>query len=91
MYFKKKPDRRVGDLYWEQLSMWDRSPTDAVDMYSEDGFHFELRLITEVRSATGWSNRFVMWDELTSEQIEGLVPQEGHNWSRIMGNVEDFS
>ena len=43
---------KKGDLYWTQLSMWDFSKKDNVDTYNDNGFHYELTLVTEVFSET---------------------------------------
>ncbi len=81
---------KEGDLYWQQLSMWDLSKKDNVDTYNDGGFHYELILVTETVGETRRKIRNVKVGELTTEQIDSLKPLKGHNWHRVMGNVEDF-
>ena len=81
---------KKGDLYWTQLSMWDFSKKDNVDTYNDNGFHYELTLVTEVFSETHRKVRNIKAGELTDNQIDSLKPLKGHNWYRVMGNVEDL-
>jgi len=78
--------KKVGDLYWQQLSMWDFSDKENIDVYSNEGFHYELMIIKEVISQNRRKVRNVKVGELTTKQIEMLIPEKGFNWSRVMGN-----
>lgn len=84
--FYTPPKEKAGDLYWRQLSMWDFSEKENVDVYSHNGFHYELLVIKEVVSENRKKVRNVKVGELTTKQIEMLIPEKGHNWSRVMGN-----
>lgn len=75
-----------GDLYWQQLSMWDCSKKENFDTFSADGFHFELMITTDVLSENQWKTRNIKVDELPQDEINALIPEFGHNWSRVMGN-----
>lgn len=81
---------KKGDLYWEQISMWDFSMPENVDAYKEGGFHYELMLVTEITSETGWKVMNVKVGELSESQIESLKPKKGESWFRAMGNIEDL-
>ena len=83
-------DYKEGDLYWQQLSMWDFSKKGNVDTYNDGGFHYELIMVTEITSKTGRKVRNIKVGELTDEQVNSLKPLEGQNWFRIMGNIKDF-
>ena len=78
--------KKIGDLYWTQLSMWDFSDKDNLDAFSFDGFHFELLLVTDVVSDNQWKVRNVKVNELSTDELNKLIPEHGHNWSRVMGN-----
>jgi len=82
--------RSVGDLYWQQLSMWDFSKVENLDVYSDKGFHYELMMVEKVISDNQWTVRNIKVDELTKDQVESLTPKSGHNWHRVMGNIKDF-
>ncbi len=86
MNFYTPPKEKVGDLYWRQLSMWDFSDKENIDVYSHDGFHYELFVVKEIITDTSKKVRNVKAGELTTKQIENLIPEKGHNWSRVMGN-----
>lgn len=78
--------KKIGDLYWNQLSMWDFSDKENLDTFSSDGFHFELFLVTDVISDNQWKTRHVKVNELSTDELNKLIPEHGHNWSRVMGN-----
>lgn len=78
--------KKVGDLYWSQLSMWDFSKQEHIDKFSPDGFHFELFVVTDVISDTHTKVRNVKVGELSDDEIKYLTPEKNHNWSRVMGN-----
>jgi hypothetical protein len=51
--------RKIGDLDWHQLSMWDCSPKHCVETYVQSScgkheFHYYLRRMTEIVSDSGW-------------------------------------
>jgi len=77
-------NKNLGDLYWEQLSMWDFSHKEHIDVHIQ--FHYELMIVTEAINDTRIKIRNVRVDELTKDQIDKLIPEKGHNWSRVMGN-----
>lgn len=40
-----------GEIYWNQLSMWDFSPPNCIEGYRRDGehmFHYFLKIVDEV-------------------------------------------
>ncbi len=84
--FYTPPKEKTGDLYWRQLSIWDFSEKENIDAYSHNGFHYELMIVTEVISNKRKKVRKVKVGELTAKQVEKLMPEKGHNWSRVMGN-----
>jgi hypothetical protein len=88
--FYTPPTEKVGDLYWSQLSMWDYSKEEDIDVISHNGYHYELLEIVEIISENQKRIRHVNVNELTDEQIDTLIPEKNHNWSRIMGNINDF-
>jgi hypothetical protein len=81
--------KKIGDLYWSQLSMWDCSKKENVDVYSEKGFHYELHVTTGEQVDNRWEAKNLTWSELSDAEIDltTLVPESGHNWSRVMGNI----
>lgn len=78
--------KKLGDLYWHQLSMWNCSKKGSVNVYCLNGFHYELLIVTKITSDKGWKIRNVMVDEISKDEIKNLTPETGHNWSRVMGN-----
>ena len=78
--------KKLGDLYWTQLSMWDFSKKENYDAFCANGFHFELMIVTGVVSDNQWKIRNIKADELPVDEINKLIPEFGHNWSRVMGN-----
>ena len=69
--------------------MWDFSKKENVDMYSDKGFHYELHVTTGEQVGNRWKGKSLTWDELLDSDIDliTLVPEAGHNWSRVMGNL----
>ena len=82
--------KKIGDLYWSQLSAWDFSDKKNIDAFCANGFHFELMIVTNVVSDNQWKNRKVKIDELPQDKINALIPDNGHNWSKVMGNNLDL-
>lgn len=69
--------RQIGDYEWEQLSMWDFSPSDCIEKFipSDNGehtFHYYLKRIVEIISPTHWRTEVVL--------IPDGVPQEVLTW-----------
>ena len=79
-------DKEVGSLYWIQLSVWAFSDKENINVFSHDGFHYELMIVTEITGENIRKVRNVNVGELTTRQIGKLIPEKNHNWSRVMGN-----
>ena len=81
--------KKLGDLYWTQLSMWDFSLKENVDTFSTDGFHYELQVAIEAQVDNRWKAKNLTWDELSKAGIDliKLIPEPNHNWNRVMGNI----
>jgi hypothetical protein len=86
MIFYILPKEEVGSLYWRQLSLWGFSDKENIDVFSYDGFHYELMIVTAIIDESRRKVRNVKIGEITKNQLSELIPEKGHNWSRIMGN-----
>ena len=84
--------KKKGDLYWNQLSMWDFSKKENVDAYSAHSFHYELYVVTQDQINNSWKATNLTWDEVEIYQLDliNLTPAAGDNWSRVTGNIEGY-
>ena len=83
-------DKKIGDLYWSQLSMWDFSKKENIDIYNKKGFHYELHLITDIVNKNHYKFRRVKTNELSSDEIDALIPPKGIYFDSVVGNNKDL-
>ena len=64
--------RQIGDISWEQLSIWDFAPDNCVESYIKDNgqvFHYKLVRVREIISSSHWKIENVLSVEGISEDI----------------------
>ena len=52
----------VGEIFWDQLSMWDFSPPNCIEGYRKDGehtFHYFLKIVDEVTGKLSYRTKAV--------------------------------
>ena len=78
--------KKIGDLFWTQLSMWECLAKENVSAYSKDGFHYELQVTTSTQVDNRWKAKNLTWAELSKAGIDliTLIPEPTHNWNRVM-------
>jgi hypothetical protein len=83
--------KKLGDLYWAQLSMWNFSKKENVDAFSKDGFHYELQITTGEQVDNRWKAKNLTWKELTDFEIDliTLMPEGRIMGYKIVGNISD--
>jgi hypothetical protein len=81
--------KKLGDLYWQQLSMWDYSKKENVDTFTKEGFHYELYVTTKAKVDSRWKAKNLTWSELTDSEIDLiiLIPEVGIRGYSVVGNI----
>lgn len=79
----------IGDLSWNQLSLWDFSAKGDIDVFGNKGYHYELHIITEVISESHCKFRRVKVGELTEQEL-GMIHPDKVNKYEIVGNRVDL-
>ena len=55
--------KQVGDVYWDQLSIWEFSPEECIEGYRKVGehvFHYVLKEVIKVTSHNNWKVAYTL-------------------------------
>lgn len=74
--------REKGDVFWDQLSMWDFAPANCIECYltREYGtFHYVLKIVDEITSVNGYRTKY--FQDTTKIPVECLLGSDVVSYS----------